>query len=90
MTAACRAVYKNLATFGTWGLSALLTLRGPGDGGNGYGLMGTYRQFKVGVKWSKLPDGRATSQVLLSLNLAQYLEFKGDKDLNDAFGNMVK
>ncbi len=72
----------------TYGLSALFTLKGPGDASNGYGLMGTYRDFKVGVKWGKLPDGRATSQVILSLNLVQYLQLKGDQGLSSAIANM--
>jgi hypothetical protein len=72
----------------TYGLSALFTLKGPGDASNGYGLMGTYRDFKVGVKWAKLPDGRATSQVILSLNLVRYLQLKGDQGLVTAIANM--
>lgn len=72
----------------TWGLSALFTLKGPGDASNGYGLMGTYRDFKLGVKWGRLPDGRGTSQVILSLNLVQYLQLKGDQGLSTAIANM--
>jgi len=72
----------------TWGLSALFTLKGPGDASNGYGLMGTYRDFKVGVKWGRLPDGRGTSQVILSLNLVRYLQLKGDRGLATAIANM--
>ena len=71
----------------TWGLSALWTLRTQDQSSNGYGLLATYRNYKLGYSWSKGIDGRRSNQLILSINLAQFIQFKGNQGFKQAITN---
>jgi len=65
----------------TWGLSALWTVRTQEESSHGYGLIGTYREFKLAFKRAKALDGRTHNQALLSINLAKFLNLNGSSSL---------
>lgn len=68
----------------TWGLSALWTLRTQEEASHGYGLLGTYREFKLGFKHAKALNGRANNQAIVSINLARFLNLRGNAGLDAA------
>jgi hypothetical protein len=68
----------------TWGLSALWTVRTQEESSHGYGLLATYREFKLGFKHAKTLDGRANNQAIVSVNLARFLNLSGNAGLDAA------
>jgi hypothetical protein len=72
----------------TWGIGILATVRAEGERGNGLGLIASYREFKFGIRRSRLLDGRNVNQALISINLARYFDFKGDGALKQAIQGM--
>ncbi len=72
----------------TWGVGILVTMKAQGERSSGIGLMGSYRDFKFGLRRSKLSDGRNVNQAVISINLARYLDFSGNDLLKQAIERM--
>lgn len=72
----------------TWGVGVLATLRAEGERSHGFGLLGSYRDFKFGIRHSQLIDGRSLNQAIISINLARYFDFSPNSSLKRAVENL--